>query len=264
LTSALFYIPKSVLAAVIVVAFSNIFLQLAAAKDYFQRDRCDFAVWMSTFLGVLVLDVSIGLAVGIAVALVAVAYRYYNPVYVLLGIRAADVASFDQYRTPRPAPKFRYIELGAPVEAEVRDPRDRFASVGNRVSINGRDDASAPLHAQSVLDLGVIRRPLVDLPCCTSDAQYTDLPGVQIFRVLTSRRYPAVVAQLLPMFAKLVHADNKLQAGDPPLPFDSIVLDLSCWSDERFDVELDTDARSAPSRVVRAPPPMLRLHDVSF
>jgi MFS superfamily sulfate permease-like transporter len=52
-TSLLTYIADAVLAAIILVAFTNIFAQLSTSLDYYRRDKADFVVWMVTYVKTL-------------------------------------------------------------------------------------------------------------------------------------------------------------------------------------------------------------------
>ena len=89
-TPMLYYIPKSVLGGVIVVAFSNIFGQIGESVRFWKRDRLEFSVWFITFASVLIFDVVNGLYMSISWSLLVTSYRYFFPRYRIqsnLGLR---------------------------------------------------------------------------------------------------------------------------------------------------------------------------------
>ena len=61
-------LPNSVLAAIIVAALVPVFKSFTILKPLWRVNKCDFYVWVVTWLSVTLLDISIGLAIGIAVA----------------------------------------------------------------------------------------------------------------------------------------------------------------------------------------------------
>lgn len=93
LTPALFYLPKAVLAAVVVVAVAGL-VDVADAVETFRTRRTDFAALAVTFLATLLIGVEPGLAIGLLVSLVLFVHRSANPHTTELG----RVSGTNEYR----------------------------------------------------------------------------------------------------------------------------------------------------------------------
>lgn len=84
LTPLFYYLPNAVLAAIIVVAISNLF----DGKTLFQLwrySKSDSAAWLVTFGAVLALGVEAGILVGVAVSLILLIWRTTNPHVAVVG-----------------------------------------------------------------------------------------------------------------------------------------------------------------------------------
>ncbi|CAB3411035.1 unnamed protein product [Caenorhabditis bovis] len=71
----IFYLPKAVLAVIVVFAMKDLFFQTAAAFDIRRKSFFDFLIFIVTFTSVLILNVNFGLVVGVAFALLTVVFR---------------------------------------------------------------------------------------------------------------------------------------------------------------------------------------------
>jgi sulfate permease, SulP family len=78
LTPALYYLPKAVLAAVVVVAVAGL-VDVGDAIETFRTRRSDFAALAVTFLATLLVGVEPGLAIGLVFSLLLFVYRSANP-----------------------------------------------------------------------------------------------------------------------------------------------------------------------------------------
>jgi sulfate permease, SulP family len=78
LTPALHYLPKAVLAAVVVVAVAGL-VDVTGAIEIFQTSRTDFLALAVTFTSTLLIGVEPGLAIGVAFSLLLFVYRSSNP-----------------------------------------------------------------------------------------------------------------------------------------------------------------------------------------
>ncbi len=145
----------------------------------------------------LLLDVSLGLAVGLLAALCMSIYRHFHPIYVLLGVRARDLHALTDLRRP---PAVGYGTSVLPVHPngyaavlgdELGGTDNRSASDGgsssssssssvDQISIN-QTPTAATLQvyvktsddALLTSDIGRVRLPLFDLPSC-SDSAYVE------------------------------------------------------------------------------------------
>lgn len=78
-------LPNCILAAIIVVALKGMFKQFAELKRLWNISIIDFSVWLVSFLATVLLDVDLGLMVGIIFALLTVIIRQQRPRACLLG-----------------------------------------------------------------------------------------------------------------------------------------------------------------------------------
>ncbi|XP_042304967.1 solute carrier family 26 member 10-like isoform X2 [Sceloporus undulatus] len=84
-----YYLPKCVLACINVTSLRQMFLQFQDLPELWRISRIDFAVWVVTWLSVVVLSVDLGLGVGIVFSMMTVVCRTQRAECSVLG-RAAD------------------------------------------------------------------------------------------------------------------------------------------------------------------------------
>jgi high affinity sulfate transporter 1 len=75
-------LPSCTLAAIIIVALKGMFLQLADLRKLWFISKIDWAVWVVTFLATVLLDVALGLLVGVSFSLLTVIARTQRSVLV--------------------------------------------------------------------------------------------------------------------------------------------------------------------------------------
>nr|XP_006820995.1 PREDICTED: prestin-like [Saccoglossus kowalevskii] len=78
-------VPTAVLSAVIIIALRGIFRQILDVPRLFKYDLMDFHVWMVSCLSVVLLDVDIGIVIGVAFSIFAYVWRTQEPYCTLLG-----------------------------------------------------------------------------------------------------------------------------------------------------------------------------------
>ncbi|KAM6468801.1 solute carrier family 26 member 10-like [Liasis olivaceus] len=83
------YLPKAVLACINVTSLRQMFLQFRDLPELWRISHIDFAVWVVTWLSVVVLNVDFGLAVGVVFSMMTVVCRTQRAECSVLG-RAAD------------------------------------------------------------------------------------------------------------------------------------------------------------------------------
>lgn len=79
-------LPKCVLASIIVVALKGMILQCFDFKKYLKLSKWDASVWIVTFTTTLLVDISVGLAAGVAASLTTLFLQGYMPYVCLLGV----------------------------------------------------------------------------------------------------------------------------------------------------------------------------------
>lgn len=73
------------LASVVVVALKGMFLQVKDLPVAWKQSPFDGMVWLTTFLGVVLLDIDYGLGLGVAVSLICVLIMGQRPKVCQLG-----------------------------------------------------------------------------------------------------------------------------------------------------------------------------------
>nr|XP_033794026.1 solute carrier family 26 member 10 [Geotrypetes seraphini] len=70
-----YYLPKAVLACINVVSLRQMFLQFQDLPELWRVSKTDFAVWVVTWLAVIILNVDMGLAVGVIFSMMTIMCR---------------------------------------------------------------------------------------------------------------------------------------------------------------------------------------------
>ena len=84
LTPLFYYLPKAILASVIMVAVFGL-IEIKEAVHLWKSNRTDFAMLLVTFLATLSLGIEQGIGVGVVLSLIMVIYRSTRPHYAILG-----------------------------------------------------------------------------------------------------------------------------------------------------------------------------------
>ncbi|NNC82366.1 MAG: solute carrier family 26 protein [Flavobacteriales bacterium] len=93
LTEYFYYLPKAILAAIIMVAVFGL-IDIKEAKHLWSTDRMDFWLFMITAIGTLSLGIEEGILLGVALSITSLVYRVSYPHIAVLG----RVPGTDQYR----------------------------------------------------------------------------------------------------------------------------------------------------------------------
>ena len=84
LTDLIFYLPKAVLSAIILLAVANLF-DIKEMKYLWKSDRSDFWMMMATFVATLALGIEPGVLLGVVLSLLMVLYNASKPTIAELG-----------------------------------------------------------------------------------------------------------------------------------------------------------------------------------
>jgi len=93
LTPLFYHLPKTVLAAIIIVAVFNL-INIKEANFLWRANKLDFWLMISTFLATLLLGIEFGIAVGVGLSLIILIFRTSRPYITELG----KVPDSDFYR----------------------------------------------------------------------------------------------------------------------------------------------------------------------
>ncbi|VIO93412.1 Uncharacterized protein BM_BM9433 [Brugia malayi] len=69
------YLPKTILSCIVVVAMKELYLKICWSRVLFQESTVDFFIFLVTFTAVVLINVNIGLAIGVVFALLTVVLR---------------------------------------------------------------------------------------------------------------------------------------------------------------------------------------------
>lgn len=78
-------LPITCLSCIILVNLHGLLMQFERLPQLWRLDKYDFAVWMMTFIGVVLLGLDLGLIAGVATSLIAGVLRTYKPTVEILG-----------------------------------------------------------------------------------------------------------------------------------------------------------------------------------
>jgi len=97
-------LPRSVLGSIIIVGLFGIIAQLGTIPELYRKSKFDFAVWLVTFLSILIFGISLGLLIGVVFAILTVIARTQRPTCEKLGnILSSDIyKSFNKYSSVTP------------------------------------------------------------------------------------------------------------------------------------------------------------------
>lgn len=68
-------LPKSALAAIIIVSLKGLFMQLRDCVKFWKVNKIDFVIWFFTLFSVVFLDIDFGLGIGVVVSLITVVFQ---------------------------------------------------------------------------------------------------------------------------------------------------------------------------------------------
>ncbi|MEM6726219.1 MAG: sulfate permease, partial [Bacteroidota bacterium] len=145
LTDYFYYLPKAVLASIIMVAVFGL-IDIKEAKHLWKSDRTDFLLFMATAGGTLFLGIEEGIAIGVLLSMVMMIYRVSNPHTAILG----KVPDFPIYRNIT-----RFDDLVLPANKLIMriDSSLYFANIGTIRDRIHRGLETIPEIEQVVLDL---------------------------------------------------------------------------------------------------------------
>lgn len=159
LTPLFYYLPKAILASVIMVAVFGL-IDIKEAKHLWQTDRTDFWMLIATFAGTLSLGIEQGILIGVALSLGVVIFRTTLPHFAVLGrIPGEDhyknINRFDNLEQREDILIMRFDArlyfanvnfFRETIEAEIEERKDKLKLfILDANSINGAD--SSGVHA---------------------------------------------------------------------------------------------------------------------
>ncbi len=120
LTPLFHYLPKAILASVIMVAVFGL-IDFKEAKQLWDTDRGDFAMMMITFLGTLFIGIEQGIFIGVILSLALIIYRTTQPHVAIMG----KIPSKPHYKNIE---RFNHLEVRSDILIFRFDARLYFAN----------------------------------------------------------------------------------------------------------------------------------------
>ncbi|XP_071083395.1 prestin-like [Haliotis cracherodii] len=110
-------LPNCILAAIILVSLKGLFTQIIEARRLWKVSKIDFTVWLVVFVATVLLDVDLGLLVGLVYNLVPVLLRTQRAYSCLLGNLAGTEAYMDKkvYPGAKDIPGIKIFRFEAPL-----------------------------------------------------------------------------------------------------------------------------------------------------
>ncbi|MEM6964991.1 MAG: solute carrier family 26 protein [Bacteroidota bacterium] len=121
LTPLFFYLPKAILASVIMVAVFGL-IDFKEARHLWKTDKGDFWMMMVTFFGTLTLGIEEGILIGVVLSLALIIYRTTQPHTAVLG----KIAEEPYYKN---ISRFEHLEVRKEILIFRFDARLYFANV---------------------------------------------------------------------------------------------------------------------------------------
>jgi len=165
LTPLFYYLPKSILASVIMVAVFGL-IDIKEARHLWHTDRADFWMLIATFLGTLSLGIEQGILIGVVLSLAIIIFRTTMPHFAVLGkipgephykniSRFKNLEQRDDVLIMRFDARLYFANVNyfkETIEAEIEKRKDKLkVFILDANSINSAD--SSGLHAlQEILD----------------------------------------------------------------------------------------------------------------
>ncbi|KAM8976204.1 solute carrier family 26 member 10-like [Pelodytes ibericus] len=117
------YLPKAVLACINVVSLRQMFLQFQDLPELWKISKTDFSVWVVTWLAVVILNVEVGLAVGVVFSMMTIVCRTQRAQCSVLG-RAVNTEIYrpvEQNNKCFEIPGLKILSYNSPIYYGNRD-----------------------------------------------------------------------------------------------------------------------------------------------
>ncbi|KAH9369359.1 hypothetical protein HPB48_022450 [Haemaphysalis longicornis] len=141
-------LPVAVLAAIIFVSLKKVFMQIRDFWNFWLISKIDGQVWLVTFFATIILEVQLGLVIGVVFSLLTLVYKIQRPSTCLLG----QIPNTDYY-----VPIKKYgMESTSPPYDELSDSMNSLPST---VAIDGASSSSSSLNSSTSPPTGLLELP---------------------------------------------------------------------------------------------------------
>lgn len=178
-------LPRCVLASIIVVALKGMFMQVKELVKFWKLSLLDAAVWLITFLVVVIVNIDIGLGVGMVASLGVLFVRAQRPYTCLLGrVKSTDIyLDVKRYKAAEEIPGIKIFHYCGGLNFASKHAfrttlfrktgvLEQIREVSHEVSTSSKSDGSTWENA-TVPRIGCV---IIDMTAMS----YVDAPGVKM------------------------------------------------------------------------------------
>lgn len=171
-------LPRCVLASITIVALKDILLQVRDVVRVWRTSRADAAIWIVTYLTVVLVEIDVGLLAGVVMSLFFVFSRGIGcAVYVLGRVPDTDLyVDMDRYRKAVEVPRIRIVHYTGSLNVTNRNTfKTKVHAVLSRY-----DGELAPIS----ISINDGKETVVKTQCVVFDLagmHYVDTPGLAMF-----------------------------------------------------------------------------------
>uniref|UniRef100_A0A0N4WPJ5 STAS domain-containing protein n=1 Tax=Haemonchus placei TaxID=6290 RepID=A0A0N4WPJ5_HAEPC len=115
--SFIYHLPKAILASIIIVAMKDLFVQLVRGFRLCRESIVDFMIFLVTLVAVILINVNVGLIIGISFALLSVVFRTQWADSTCMGRipGTSDFKGLGHYRSAEEIPGIKVFRFDAPL-----------------------------------------------------------------------------------------------------------------------------------------------------
>uniref|UniRef100_A0A1B0CWQ8 STAS domain-containing protein n=2 Tax=Lutzomyia longipalpis TaxID=7200 RepID=A0A1B0CWQ8_LUTLO len=225
-------LPRCVLAGIIVVALKGMLMQVKDLKRFYKEDRLEALTWICTFLSVVLIDIDIGLLVGIIMSIIALYLKGWKSYSCILGAIPGTGIYVDigKHKTAMEIPSIKVFHYAGCINFASRATfkRKLYETIGY-VSRK-----SSKMQSDDGTNFQDIRTVVIDLSCIP----HIDYSACKLFKEINNEMDKIGVAFFLAapsdrVFDTIMHADA---LGDGPFQTFPTVHDAVLFSQGKLDM----------------------------
>ncbi|GAB0099045.1 solute carrier family 26 member 6 [Sergentomyia squamirostris] len=226
-------LPRSVLAGIIVVALKGMLMQVKDLKRFYKEDRLEALTWICTFLSVVLIDIDIGLLVGIVMSIIALYLKGWKSYSCILGaIPGTGIyVDIEKHKTAQEIPSIKVFRHAGCINfaSKASFKRKLYETIGV-----GARKTSKNHSVDSTNSFSDIRTVVIDLSCIP----HIDYSACKLFKEINNEMDKIGVAFFLAapsdrVFDTIMHADA---LGDGPFQTFPTVHDAVLFSQGKLDM----------------------------
>uniref|UniRef100_A0A1B0GQJ9 Uncharacterized protein n=1 Tax=Phlebotomus papatasi TaxID=29031 RepID=A0A1B0GQJ9_PHLPP len=165
-------LPRCVLAGIIVVALKGMLMQVKDLKRFYKEDRLEALTWICTFLSVVLIDIDIGLLVGIIMSIIALYLKGWKSYSCILGaIPGTGIyVDIEKHKTAMEIPSIKIFRHAGCINfaSKASFKRKLYETIGVQSRKSNKMTSENGTHFQDihtvVIDLSCI--PHIDYSAC--------------------------------------------------------------------------------------------------